>query len=304
MTKKAKKNSNNESHIIRVKSTAKSPIIKINNLSKKFGDFTALKNINLTVAKGERVGLVGGNGAGKTTLTEIVAGIQKPTSGTIEMGFDYEHSPKEGIGMQFQQSTYPSGLTVKDIIHFAVTLRKLTLTQEEIEEFLEVFQIKQFYKRKVRSLSGGQRQKLNILLSMIHSPKLVILDELSTGLDISARESIIKFTNQLLVKNNMSAILISHHMEEIEALCERVVFMSNGEIVDEKTITEVKKTSGSLSKYLKEIINNDESIHGGKTTEIPLKPKTTPAKKTVVKKAAKAPAKKPAVKKTTKKESK
>ena len=308
MKKKLKKQLSIEPHIVQGDTSPKAPIIKINNLTKKFGDFEALKNINMSMAKGERIGLVGGNGAGKTTLTEIIAGIQKPTSGTIEIGFKFEESPKEGIGMQFQQSTYPSGLTVKDIIQFAVSLRKLELTQDEINEFLEVFQIKQFYKRKVRSLSGGQRQKLNILLSMIHSPKLVILDELSTGLDISAREAIIKFTNQLLTKHKMSAILISHHMEEIESLCKRVVFMSGGEIVDVKTIDEVKKIAGSLSNYLRQIIQNDESIHGSKSNPED-KPKPE-VKKPVAKKAAsvkktsttkKAPAKKPAAKKTTKK---
>jgi len=243
------------SRVVIKKAPKSSPnVIEIKNIRKVFGTFEALKGISFKVKKGERIGLIGGNGAGKTTVTEIIAGINKPTSGTILYGFDYKESPKEGIGMQFQQSTYPSGLTVQDIIGFAINLRKLSISKRELVDLLEVFQMTAFYKRKVRSLSGGQRQKLNILLSIIHNPQIVILDELSTGLDISAREEIIKFTDEFLAKRNMSAILISHHMAEISSLCSRVVVLDNGLVADIKTIDEIEKKYGGLSEYTRKLI--------------------------------------------------
>ena len=259
-TKSKKKKSNklkrleNTRTIIKKASKNSPNVVEIKNIRKVFGTFEALKGVSFAVKKGERVGLIGGNGAGKTTVTEIIAGINKATSGQILYGFDYKESPKEGIGMQFQQSTYPSGLTVQDIIGFAINLRKLSTTKRELAELLEVFQMTAFYKRKVRSLSGGQRQKLNILLSILHNPQLVILDELSTGLDISAREEIIQFTDEFLAKRHMSAILISHHMAEISALCSKVIILDNGAVADIKSIKEIETKHGGLEKYTRKLI--------------------------------------------------
>ena len=255
--KKSKKVLNKQkitNSIIRGSIIKSSPLLKIKNLTKQFGSFKALDNISFQIKRGERIGLIGGNGAGKTTLTEIIAGINKPTSGTITYGFDFEDTPKENIGMQFQQSTYPSGLTVKDIIKFAINLRKLTISPAELLKLMIVFQMEEFYARKVRSLSGGQRQKLNILLSILHNPKLVILDELSTGLDISAREEIINFADKLLKDMDMSAIVISHHMGEIASLCSRVVVLDRGKVVRNELIDDIVKEHGSLEEYTKKII--------------------------------------------------
>ena len=249
-----KQKRNKEKQMITKNLDPKAPIVNVKNVTKKFGSFIALNGVSFKVEQGERIGLIGGNGAGKTTMVEIIAGINKPSDGRLEFGFDYKDSHKEGVGMQFQQSEYPSGLTVKDIVVFARNLRKLEMTNEQVKEILNVFQMGDFYNRKVRSLSGGQRQKLNILLSIIHNPKLVILDELSTGLDISARENIISFTDQLLKKNNMSAILISHHMSEIKALCTRVVVLDNGHIVADRKITDIEKEHGSLNEFSKKLI--------------------------------------------------
>lgn len=255
-------------------------ILRLTNVTKKFGHFVAVDNVSFELSKGERIGLIGGNGAGKTTISEMIAGINKPTSGLIEYGFKYNESPKERIGMQFQQSDYPSGLTVKDIITFARNLRKLKeLSNEDLRELLEIFQMEDFYKRKVRSLSGGQRQKLNILLSIIHNPEIVILDELSTGLDIAAREDIIEFTDKLLTKKNMSSILISHHMAEIKALCDKVIILDRGRIIDIRKIKDIEKEHGSLDDYMKKLIKDQ--------TKLSKKPSATQKAKNELKEAKK-----------------
>ena len=235
----------------------KTPIIEVKHLNKMFGSFIALHDINLKIYPGERIGLIGSNGAGKTTLTEIIAGINSQTSGEIKYNFEYNKSPKEKIGMQFQQSVFPSGLTVKDLLKFSIRLRKIKISDKELKDLLKIFQMEDFYLRKARSLSGGQKQKLNILMSILHNPKVVILDELSTGLDIAAREDIIKFTNNILKKKKMTAILISHHMAEIRELCDKVFIMSNGKIIKEETIKEIEKKYGSLDKLAKSLIRKE-----------------------------------------------
>ena len=235
-------------------------ILELNNVTKKFGSVIAVNDISFSLKKGDRIGIIGANGAGKTTLTEIIAGIDKPTSGEIKYNYKYKNSSQEGIGMQFQQSDYPSGLTVKDIVLFARNLRKLSISKEEIQDILKIFQMNEFYNRKVKNLSGGQKQKLNILLSIIHSPNIVILDELSTGLDISARQEIINFTDQLLAKRNMTAILVSHHISEIKALCEKVIIMDHGSIMEISYIKDIEKKHGSLETYARNLINQNNKV--------------------------------------------
>lgn len=162
--------------------------------------------------------------------------------------------PQEKMGMQFQDSQYPSGLSLKNIIRFAIRLHKLPISDDEVLEMLKTFQMDDFYKRDGRSLSGGQRQKLNIFLAILHSPELIIMDELSTGLDLSAREEIIKFVNNILQKKKIASILISHHMEEIEALCDRVIVFDKGSIERDTTVEKLKKEFGSLSNFMRFII--------------------------------------------------
>uniref|UniRef100_A0A2C9LUA4 ABC transporter domain-containing protein n=1 Tax=Biomphalaria glabrata TaxID=6526 RepID=A0A2C9LUA4_BIOGL len=217
------------------------------------------------------IGLIGANGAGKTTISEMIVGLNKPTSGKIEYGFKYHKVPQEKIGMQFQDASYPSGLSIKDIIRFAQKVHGLSMSNKELKDLLKVFQISDFYNKKPRSLSGGQRQKLNIFLSILHKPELIVLDELSTGLDISAREEIISFTKKLIKASGMSAIsaiVISHHMGEIEELCGRLIILDRGTIKLETTVEELTKKQ-SLSDYMRTLIK-DARTEMDKTAEINL----------------------------------
>ncbi|CAM9155913.1 ABC transporter ATP-binding protein [Mycoplasma marinum] len=230
------------------------PILKLENIKRSYGEVQALKGISFEIKSGERVGLIGGNGAGKTTVSEIIMGLNKGDEGKITYGFEYKNVPQESMGMQFQDSNYPSGLTVKDIIMFARNVHHLDMTTEQLKKLLDIFQMGEFYNKNSRSLSGGQRQKLNILLSVLHKPKIVIMDELSTGLDISAREEIIKFTDELLSANNMSAIVISHHTEEITKICDRVIVFDRGTIVAQGLIKDIEKEYGSLDNFMRKHI--------------------------------------------------
>lgn len=255
--KEAKKNATKKSKHATIKGNGKSPyVLSVKDVTMKFGSFIALDKVSFDIKKGESIGIIGANGAGKTTISEIIVGINKPTSGTMEYGFEYEKTHKEKVGMQFQDSSYPSGLTVKDIIKFARRLHGKTMSTKDIKKMMDVFQMGSFYKRKARSLSGGQRQKLNIFLSVIHKPELVILDELSTGLDISARKDIIEFTKSLLKQNKIASILISHHMNEIKDICTRVIVLSKGKVVNIATIKDIEKKHKSLDVYMEKLISD------------------------------------------------
>ena len=303
--KKTKKQGDSKSAFKRIKGPIgeNKPILKVKKVTKEYGELKALNNISFELMPGERVGLIGGNGAGKTTISEIIVGLNKGTKGTIEYGFDYKEQPQEKIGMQFQDSNYPSGLTIKDIIKFAINVHKIKISNKELTNLLNIFQMTDFYNRPSRSLSGGQRQKLNILLSVLHKPKLVIFDELSTGLDVLARDEIIKFSDTLLRQNGISAILISHHVEEIERICDKVIVLDHGKVIERASIADIKKEHGTLEEFLKKTIQAGNKNQN--TLELALdadaakkllksKKKAKNAKKTINKKTTtkKAPAKK------------
>lgn len=232
----------------------KNAIIEIKNLFKKFGDVEANSNISFNIYDGERIGIIGANGAGKTTLVEQIIGIIKPTSGQINYNFSFNKSPQEQMGMQFQDSSYPDGLNVKDIIEFSMEIYGVKFSHKKLEQLLNKFQIKSFYKAKAKGLSGGQQQKLNVLLAIIHNPKVVILDEISTGLDILAREEIINYVEWIVKQNNTTTILISHNMDEIEKLCERIVILQKGKVVKIAKIDDIKKQYLNLNNYMHQFL--------------------------------------------------
>lgn len=236
------------------------PIIEIKNLYKEFGNVVANKNLNFTLYKGERVGIIGANGAGKTTLVEQIIGTSKPTRGEINYNFEYEKSPQEKMGMQFQDSSYPTGLTVKDIIDFSLEIYGANINQEELKKMLDRFQVSSFYKSQAKGLSGGQQQKLNVLLAIAHDPEIVILDEISTGLDISAREEIVGYVDEITRDREMTTILISHHMSEIKRLCNRVIILAKGEIWYDGPIDKLEQEHGTLDEIMRQIIKENKHV--------------------------------------------
>ncbi len=187
---------------------------------------------------------------GKTVLTEILAGINKPDSGIIRYNFKFNKSFHECIGIQFQDSNYPFGLKCKDIIEFFLKVNHMQMDKIELDLLLEEFGITNFYNKNASSLSGGQQQRLNLLLSIIHKPKLVFLDELSTGLDIKIRTNIKKFIKEYAFKHNMTLVIVSHDMDEVQYLCEDIILLEHGTIKDINTTSNIVKQYGSLDKYV------------------------------------------------------
>ncbi len=218
-------------------------LINATDIIKVYGDKTVLNKLNIKIKLGERIGIIGANGSGKSTITEIIAGIRKPTSGLVEK--------KEGtiIGFQFQESKYPPGITVMDMLIYYLETFNIEMNIGQLNELLNTYQLSAAKNKNVMFLSGGQQQRLNILLSVIHKPDLVILDEVSTGLDIEVREEIFDFLQKNIVEKNVAMVLVSHNMSEIEHFCNRIIYMHDGNIIEKRTVKEVVKEYGSVHDY-------------------------------------------------------
>lgn len=241
-----------------INSSNKDILIELHNLYKSFGKRNkltqAVDDLSFNIYKNQNMALLGANGAGKTTTVEMIAGICKPDKGKIIYKFPYIDSFHEGVGIQFQDSSYPVGLYVKDVIMFMVNVYNIDLNITEMKSMVAAFGLEKFYNRPARSLSGGQQQRLNILLALMHKPKVVFLDELSTGLDINIRQQIIAFVKEYCIKFSITIILISHNMEEVEALCNRIIVLQKGKIKVDMYATDIIKKYKSVEKLAQKYI--------------------------------------------------
>ncbi|KAB3532825.1 ABC transporter ATP-binding protein [Alkaliphilus serpentinus] len=201
-------------------------IISIKDVSKKFGDKTALKDISFDVNMGEIIGIVGHNGAGKTTLINCMVDIYQPDKGNIDFIFD-KKSLYDHIGVQMQNSYFEPRSKVIDICKL---YKKLTNSDANILELLEEFELKDEAKNNISNLSGGKKQRLAILLTLIHQPEVVFLDELTSGLDPVARRRVWEVLKLVNKKKATTIILTSHFLDEIEYLADRILILNKGEM--------------------------------------------------------------------------
>lgn len=223
-------------------------IIKIKNITKSYHGNIVLGPINLEIESGSSVAIFGANGAGKTTLCEIISNTKNASSGEVEYNFNKKDIPYL-IGINFQDQVYPNFITVKELVNFYYKIYLNKIKTEVFDNMLHKFQLPELYKRKVNSLSGGQRQRVNLFLSLFHQPQIYIGDEISTGLDVKTRIDVINFLQEQVSLNNVTLILVSHNLDEIQALCKRIIFLKDGQIIDDTTVSDVTKKYGSLLKY-------------------------------------------------------
>ncbi|GGO06586.1 ABC transporter ATP-binding protein [Saccharibacillus kuerlensis] len=200
-------------------------MIKLEGLSKKYGNKQALQDIHFTVETGSIVAVLGHNGAGKTTLINSIMNIVD-YEGRIEYGFDQKDLYKK-VGYQMQSSSYESEAKVYEVCKL---YRKILKSRVDLDQLLQTFDIAACRNMYVKNLSGGQRQKLSILLTLIGEPELIIFDELSTGLDSMARRQIWDYVKQLNEEKGVTIILTSHFLDEVEYLADRVVILDKGRI--------------------------------------------------------------------------
>ncbi len=228
-------------------------MIKITNLNRVVKDNYILTDINLTFKAGEKVAIVGGNGAGKTSLIETIIGIAAKSSGTVEFDYKFQKSPLEIVGVQFQDSNFPPGLKVNEIINFFLA-KALHKNEALVKKLIKAFKIDDFLDFDGSKISGGQAQKVNVLLALLNKPKIIILDELTTGLDVFAQSTIVDEVEKYINKEKATMLLVSHNATEIERLATRVVLLDKGKVTFDGKVTDIIKKHKSVANFLKKLI--------------------------------------------------
>ena len=222
--------------------------LQIKNVSHKFGEFKALNNVSIKIDSGDFTVLLGLNGAGKTTLYSLITRLYNNNSGSIKIhNFDVREESSDAlknIGVVFQQPTLDLDLSVEENLHYHSSLHGLSFAdaKERIEEEIRRIDLTEKLKNKVRSLSGGQRRRVEIARSLLHKPKLLLLDEPTVGLDIGSRQMILKHVKSLCKKGDLAVLWATHLIDEIDK-GEKVVIIHKGEIVESGDVLKiVKKT--------------------------------------------------------------
>ncbi len=245
---------------VTVKKAAKSEdyIIKFEGIKKSFKEKRGMKHVHkdvsFNVIRGETVALIGANGAGKTVLMETLVRVQKQDEGKIT--YDFQGlDPFNEIGMQFQDADSTGNSTPEEMVKFITKMYGSKVDKAQTAEMIDIYGIRSYYKKKIKKLSGGQRQRVNLLLATMHNPKLMILDEFITGLDILSVRDILEYIDKLKTKNDATLIIISHQPDEIRTLAQRIFVLKDGYVEDEYLTADVeKKYNGNFTNFLLEVI--------------------------------------------------
>lgn len=218
--------------------------IQVKNLTKSFSGRKVINDLSFEVNKGEVFALLGHNGAGKSTTIDLILGLKCPDEGNATiLGMDAaKHRKKvfEKVGVQLQHTEYQNMMTVEEAcIEYASLYKK----PSDYKKILHLFGLSDLKKSYINKLSGGEKQKLSVVLALIGNPEIVFLDELTTGLDVAARREVWR-TLKHLKEKGLTIFLTTHYMEEAQALCDHVCIIKSGEKVIEGTIAEIVNASG------------------------------------------------------------
>mgnify|MGYP003393058525 FL=1 len=235
-------------------------MIEVKNLTKKFGKFTALDDLNLTFTNSKSIALIGPNGCGKTTLIKSILGLNVIETGDIlvdgkSVKDDYRY--RKDIGYMPQIGRYPENMSIGQTIKMIKDTRKISETHLDTE-LLENFELEKMYDKKMGTLSGGTTQKVSAVLAFMFDPKVIILDEPTAGLDPLASE-ILK--NKIIKEKNRGKLIIitSHLLSELDDIVSEIVFMNEGKIIVQQSVTDLmterksEKISESIISILKEM---------------------------------------------------
>ena len=221
-------------------------IVEVRQVRKSFKDVQAVKGVDLMIKPGEFLALLGPNGAGKTTLVEMIEGIQHPDEGEIfiagKQWKNHQYELHQMIGLSLQETRFMDKLTAYETMRLFASFYKLGT--DRVDEVFKLIGLEEKKKAYVNNLSGGQRQRLALGVALLNKPKILLLDEPTTGLDPNARREIWNILMDLKKGQHTSLILTSHYMEEAEFLCDRIVIMDQGSILAEGTLQEILTLGG------------------------------------------------------------
>lgn len=210
----------------------KKPVITVENLKKSYNGLTAVDRISFEVYEGEIFGMLGPNGAGKTSTLEMIEGLRSIDEGTATIdGINVTKNAtkvKEIIGIQLQSSSYFDNLNICEIL---TLFGKFYSQKVDPGKLIKKVRLEGKEKARVQQLSGGQQQRLSIASSLVNNPKVLFLDEPTTGLDPQARRNLWDLIREIQEKDKITIVLTTHYMEEAEELCDRVAIMDEGKII-------------------------------------------------------------------------
>jgi ABC-2 type transport system ATP-binding protein len=237
------------------------PSVVVQDLVKRYGRLVAVNDVSLSIHEGEIFGIIGPNGAGKTTTVECISGLRSPDSGSISV---YGLSPqkdrdkiREFVGVQLQESALPPRLKVGEAVRLFASFYPNPLNPDEL---LDSLGIRQLYNSVFKSLSGGQKQRVSIALALVGSPKLAILDELTTGLDPEARREIWSLIERMRDRG-VTVILVTHFMDEAERLCDRLALINHGTVTAMDTPEAIAaKAGGSRVRFVPSQPVDDQTL--------------------------------------------
>jgi ABC-2 type transport system ATP-binding protein len=218
-------------------------VLHIEHLTKTYGDRSVLQDLNLSVNSGEIYGLLGPNGAGKTTTINIICNLLKADSGVVEInGQPASDKTKSLIGIVPQENLLYRSLTCRETLQFFAQIYGVgaAVRSQRIQSCLQAVNLLDRANSTVDTLSGGMQRRLSIAVALVHQPKLVILDEPTTGLDIEARYEVWEFIRQLK-EQGITTLLTTHLLEEAERLCQRIGILKGGRLVAEGSLTELRQ---------------------------------------------------------------
>ena len=218
-------------------------MLKVENITKYYGDFLAVDNLSFSVSPGEIFGLLGVNGAGKTTTFRMIIGLLEPTSGKITLdGKKIDYDVTDKIGFLTEERSLLTKLTVKEQAIYYGTLKGMSKDDilKKLDELLEKFGIMNYKDKKIKELSKGNQQKIQFITAILNDPKLLILDEPFSGLDPFNVELFKKQITEM-AQNGSMIIFSSHRMEHVELFCKKLVILKNGKDVLSGNLQDIKK---------------------------------------------------------------
>jgi ABC-2 type transport system ATP-binding protein len=240
-------------------------IISVKDLIKNYGQFEAVKGISFDVIEGEIFGLLGPNGAGKSTTLEIIETLREKTAGEVWVnGFNLDKDPdsiKQVIGVQLQTSGFYPGLNLVELIELFAGLYNRVVNPRDL---LKLVNLEDKAKNKFKELSGGQKQRFSIATTLINDPRIIFLDEPTTGLDPQARRNLWDLIKSIRAKGT-TVIITTHYMDEAEVLCDRIAIIDSGKIIalatPDKLIDDLVATGFERPKEVKKANLEDVFIH-------------------------------------------
>jgi len=227
--------------------STENPAVHVQQLTKRYGHRTVVDGISLSIARGETLGILGTNGAGKTTTVEMIAGLRRPDSGSVSvLGLDVHRDRgalRQVLGVQLQDAELHEALTVSELL---ALYRSFYPSPRPAEELLDLVELEDQRATRFGKLSGGQQQRLSVALALVGRPRVVILDELTTGLDPAARRRMWR-TIERLKADGVTILLVSHAMEEVQRLCDRIVLLDAGRVLAAGTPAEFVEGAGTTT---------------------------------------------------------